>query len=146
MESSYLEWELGECRLTDDPGRLDFEAVYAMLRATYWAADRSRETMREAIRFSVCLNLWRGGRQIGFCRAVTDHATFAWLADVVVDPEWRGRGLGKWMVERLLEHPAVKTRTQVLATRDAHSLYERYGFVRTEFLRRGPSWMPQKEV
>jgi GNAT superfamily N-acetyltransferase len=140
--SGVVEWRFEEFTLTDDPARIDFEAVYALLQATYWAAGRSREIMREAIRHSTCLVLRREEKLIGFARIVSDRATFAWICDVVVDPEWRGRGLGKWMVERTLEHPAARTRTQALATRDAHTLYERHGFVRTEFLRRGPPVSP----
>jgi GNAT superfamily N-acetyltransferase len=137
-----VEWRFGEFTLTDDPAKIDFEAVYCLLQATYWAGGRSRETTLEAMRHSACLGLCHGGKLIGFARIVSDRATFAWICDVVVDPAWRGRGLGKWMVERTLEHPAARTRTQALATRDAHTLYERHGFLRTEFLRRGPPTSP----
>ena len=121
---------------SDDKSDLDLDAVCTLLHATYWAANRPREVIEKSIAHSVCLGLLHGGRQVGFMRAVTDHATFAWLCDVVIAPEHRGRGLGKWMVECALAHPELQSGTQVLRTRDAHTLYERFGFERTEYLRR----------
>ena len=132
-------WRHDEYELTDDRRRLDVAAVVALLAQTYWAADRPPRLTRRAIRHSLCLSLFRGPTQVGFCRAVTDYATFTWLCDVVVDPAHRGKGLGKWMVECLLHHPRLQTRSQVLATQDAHSLYERYGFRRAEYLKRRPA-------
>jgi GNAT superfamily N-acetyltransferase len=131
--------------LTDDPKRLDLAAVCALLRATYWAADRSAEVIAKAVANSVCLNVWQEDKQVGFARAVTDHSTFTWICDVVVSPDHRGRGLGKWLVESLLAHPELQTITHVLRTADAHSLYERYGFERTEYLRRSKDdWQKKK--
>ncbi len=131
-----MDWINGDYRLTDDPSRLDLEAIHQLLTSTYWAADRSRHVMAEAMKHSVCLGLFHGGRQIGFARAVTDHTTFAWICDVIIHPGHRRKGLGKWMVKCLIDHPQLQTRSQVLATRDAHGLYERYGFQRTEYLKR----------
>jgi GNAT superfamily N-acetyltransferase len=74
----------------------------------------------------------------GFARVVTDKVNFSWIADVFVDPGYRGQGLGRWMIERILEHPDVVNTRQSLATRDAHSFYEKLGFVRREVLRRYP--------
>lgn len=122
--------------LSDDPARLDVDVVCALLQATYWAGDRPKELIRKAIQNSVCLGLFDKDQQIGFARAVTDHATFTWICDVIVAEEYRSQGLGKWMVETLLGHPELQTITQVLRTRDAHTLYERFGFERTEYLRR----------
>jgi GNAT superfamily N-acetyltransferase len=131
-----MEWNRGEYVLTDDPTRFDLEKICTLLQATYWAGTRSRTVITTAIQHSVCIGmLWRT-EQIGFARAVTDRATFAWIADVIVAPEHRGSGLGKWMVGVLLEHPAVQTITQLLRTRDAHSLYEHFGFERAECMRR----------
>jgi GNAT superfamily N-acetyltransferase len=92
--------------------------------------------IENSIHNSVCFGLFRDGKQIGFARAVTDHATFTWICDVVIAPEHRGRGLGKWMVECVLAHPKLQTTTHVLRTKDAHGLYEQFGFKRTEYLRR----------
>ncbi len=131
-----MDWAHGEYELSDNKRRLDFEAVYRLLSQTYWAVGRSRSTMDSAIEHSVCIGLYHRGTQVGFARAVTDHATFTWICDVVIHPEHRGNGLGKWMVERLIEHPLLQTRSQVLATRDAHGLYERFGFTPAEYLKR----------
>ena len=131
--------------LSDEKDRLQLDAIRALLDTTYWAADRSRELTEKSIQHSFCLGLFHAGKQVGFARAVTDYATFAYLCDVIVAPEHRGRGLGKWMVEVLIAHPDVQTTTQCLRTRDAHSLYERHGFERTEYLRRSKSdWSKQR--
>ena len=76
--------------------------------------------------------------QIGFARLVTDSATFAWLCDVIVDPGHRGKGLGKWLVECATSHPDIATTTKLLRTRDAHGLYEKYGFAKIECMMRQP--------
>src|SRR6266404_9337558 len=133
-----MDWTNGDYRLTDEQARLDLNAICELLAQTYWAAGRPRSTMERAIQHSVCLGLFHGDRQIGFARAVTDHATFTWLCDVIIHPDHRGKGLGKWLVQCLIEHPLLQTRSQVLATNDAHGLYERFGFKRAEYLRRGP--------
>jgi GNAT superfamily N-acetyltransferase len=126
----------GSYQLTDDKRRFDLRAIHRLLSDTYWAADRPRATMKAAIDHSVCVGLFREGEQIGFARAVTDHATFTWICDVIIHPDHRGKGLGKWLVECLVTHPKLQTRSQVLATRDAHGLYERFGFTRTEYMKR----------
>ena len=133
-----MDWTNGIFRLTDDKTCLDLEAICELLAQTSWAAGRPRRTMEQAIQHSVCLGLFLGDRQIGFARAVTDQATFAWICDVIIHPDHRGKGLGQWMVKCLLDHPQLQTRSQVLATNDAHGLYERFGFKRTEYMRRGP--------
>lgn len=131
-----MNWTRDEYLLTDDKSQLDIAAVCRLLGATYWAADRPESFMRKSIETSVCLGLFKDGKQVGFCRAVTDYSTFTWICDVIVDPALRGSGLGKWMVQRLVEHPELQTRTQLLATKDAHTLYERFGFERFEALRK----------
>jgi GNAT superfamily N-acetyltransferase len=132
-----MNWQRDEYLLTDDKSWLDLDVVCTLLQTTYWAANRPRELIEKSIQHSICFGLFCDNQQVGFTRAVTDYATFAWICDVIVVPEHRGRGLGKWMVECVLAHPDLKTATLVLRTRDAHSLYERFGFERTEFLRKG---------
>jgi GNAT superfamily N-acetyltransferase len=96
---------------------------------SYWAAGRPLGVVRRAVESSLCFGLYAGGQQVGFARVVTDRATFAWLYDVFVLEGYRGRGLGKWLVECVVAHPALQgLRRLLLATRDAHGLYERYGF------------------
>ncbi len=122
--------------LSDAKARLDLEAICALLRDTYWAADRPRETIAKSIEHSVCFGLFHDGRQVGFGRAVTDQATYSYLCDVVIAPEHRGNGLGQWLVESMLAHPELQT-TVYLRTRDAHGLYRPFGFMDSTCLRRG---------
>jgi GNAT superfamily N-acetyltransferase len=132
-----MEWRHRNYTLTDDKKRLDLNTTCALLHASYWAADRSRELIEKSIQHSICFALLHDGKQVGFARAVTDRSTFAWICDVIIAPEHRGRGLGKWMMECIIAHPDFKNATQLLRTRDAHTLYERFGFKRAECLRRG---------
>ena len=136
------EWQNGDYLLTDDPRRLDLDAVCALLHSTYWANDRPRDVIEKCIRHSVCLSLLHEGRQVGFIRGVTDHATFTWVCDVIVHPDHRGRGLGKWIVQCFLEHPDLQTISHHLCTKDAHALYESFGFKRIEAMRRSDRLMP----
>jgi GNAT superfamily N-acetyltransferase len=133
-----MNWHWNHYELTDDRSRMDFETVFNLLAQTYWASDRPRDLQRTAFEHSICFSLFQEGRQIGFARAISDHATFAWIADVIIHPDHRAAGLGKWMMSCILEHPGLATRSQWLATKDAHTLYERFGFIRFEALRRGP--------
>ncbi|HEX7654764.1 MAG TPA: GNAT family N-acetyltransferase [Verrucomicrobiae bacterium] len=133
-----MEWHHGEFRLTDSAAEVDFAAVSALLENTYWARGRAPETARTAFAHSTCFSLFHMDRQMGFCRVVSDFALFSWLADVIIAPEYRGRGLGKWMIRCAMTHPCMQTRTKLLATLDAHGLYEQLGFKRFESLRIGP--------
>ena len=125
-----MEWHKGEFTISDARARLDIAFVHEFLsNESYWARGRRVETVRRAIENSLPFGLYRGERQIGFARAVTDYATFAWLADVFVLEEFRGHGLGVWLVETALAHPSLQNlRRWILATRDAHALYRRFGF------------------
>lgn len=116
--------------LSDEPERLDRELIWEYLRTSYWSPNVPRDVVERSLSGSLCLGLYDpAGAQVGFARAVTDAATFAWIADVFVLDEHRGRGLGVWLVESMLAHPDFDgLRSVMLATRDAHSLYERFGF------------------
>jgi GNAT superfamily N-acetyltransferase len=109
---------------------LDVDAIHTYLaEQSYWARGRSKEIIARSIENSVPFGLYLDGAQVGFARVVTDAATFAWIADVYVLESERGQGLGKALVETVLEHPAVRGLPRVmLATADAHGLYEGYGF------------------
>lgn len=111
-----------------DPRRLQVEIIHDYLaNRSYWAKGRSRETVEKSIAHSLCFGLYDGGQQVGFARVVTDQATFGWLCDVFVIESHRGRGLGKWLVETVFEHPIIRNlRRMLLATRDAHDLYRAY--------------------
>ncbi len=116
--------------ISDDRARLDVWAVWRFLSKSYWSPGVPREVVERAIAGSICFGLYApGGSQAGFGRAVTDGITFAWIADIFVLERHRGRGLGVWLVESMLEHPGLRdVRTILLATADAHDLYERFGF------------------
>jgi GNAT superfamily N-acetyltransferase len=131
-----MEWRNGTYLLTDDLKLLDEDAVIGLLNNSYWASGRAEETFRKSFRNSLILSLLDGDRQVAFARVVTDYATFGWIMDVIVDPKYRGTGLGKWMMQCLIEHPLLSGINLGLATRDAHGLYEKYGFKREETMRR----------
>jgi GNAT superfamily N-acetyltransferase len=120
----------GDYEISDDPARLDLEVVERLLHGTYWAERRPREVIEKSIARSLCLGVYRRGAQVGFARVVTDGATFAWICDVVIAEAHRGGGLGKQLVAAIVAHPEIAEVRQLLATRDAHSLYEPFGFER----------------
>jgi len=126
--------------LTDDKARLDLDRIRRWLADSYWAANRTAEMITKSIAHSSTYGVYApSGEQVALTRATTDYATFAWLGDVVVDPEWRGLGIGKWLVGEVV----ADLRTQgvprfVLATRDAHTVYETVGF---EAVRYPSFWM-----
>ncbi len=123
-----MEWTKDEFVLTDDSRRLDLERTFTLLQGTYWGVRRPREVVTRMIEHSLCLVLLRGDIQVGFGRAVTDYTVFSWIADIVIEPQCRSGGLGKWMMECIVAHPAIRHTQMVLQTRDAHALYEKYGF------------------
>ena len=115
--------------LSTDPARLDLDVIHGFLVGSYWAAGVPKEVVARALRHSLCFGVYEGGRQVAFARVITDHATFAYLADVFVVPACRGRGLSKWMMSCVREHPDLQgLRRWMLATRDAHGLYRQFGF------------------
>jgi ribosomal protein S18 acetylase RimI-like enzyme len=120
----------GGFELDDDPGRVDLEAVYDFLaRVSYWARGRPRETVERLIREADrVVGLYVDGRQIGFARAFTDGVAAAYLADVYVLPEFRGRGLGEELVREMIERGPYAEVKWLLHTTDAHALYRKLGF------------------
>ena len=125
-----MEWQNDEFEISTDRSRLQFDVIQKFLvDDSYWAQTRTPEQTRTAIDNSICFGLYHGRRQIGFARVVTDQATFAYLGDVFVLNEYRGRGLSKWLMKTIIAHPDLQgLRRWTLATRDAHGLYEQYGF------------------
>ena len=121
---------LSEYTISTDRSRLDLEAIHRWLaNDAYWALGRDRAVNDRAWANSMPFAAYRDGELAGFARVVTDHTTFAWLADVFVVPGHRGRGVGKLLVSSILEHPELRPMKRwLLATADAHELYRRYGF------------------
>ena len=113
------------------PGRLDLDVIHGFLRTAYWSVGVPREVIERSIANSIPFGLYDAhGRQAGFARVISDRAVFAYLGDVFVVPEHRGRGLGVWLVECVLAHPELQgLRRWHLATADAHELYRRFGFI-----------------
>lgn len=123
------EWRRDEYSISTDPSRLDRPAIREFLAASYWSPEIPQDVVDRAIEGSLSFGLYEGKKQIGFARAVTDRATFAYVADVYVLEEYRGRGLARWLMETVLAHPDLQgLRRWMLITRDAHALYRRVGF------------------
>ena len=117
--------------VSTDKKRLEPKVIVDYLERSYWAQGRSREVIEKSLQHSECFGLYdeeRGGKQIGFARAITDYATYAYLADVFVLGAYQGRGLGKWLVKTVLSHPDLTTCRWELGTKDAHALYAQFGF------------------
>ena len=116
--------------ISTDQQKLDLPLIQEFLSTeSYWAKGRPMETVRRSISNSLAFGVYHGRQQVGFARVVTDYATFAWLADVFILPQWRGNGLSKWLLETILSHSQLQGfRRWILATKDAHELYRRFGF------------------
>lgn len=129
MNDRLIEERRGALVLSTDRARVDYDAVLEMLHGSHWGGAVTLDVLRRAVDNSVCVGVYENGRQLAFARAVTDLATYAYLTDVIVAAEARGRGIGSWMVDALLRHPDLQgLRRVALLTRDARALYERFGF------------------
>jgi GNAT superfamily N-acetyltransferase len=123
-------WEKDNFLISIDKYKLDLPYIHKFLTASYWAENIPIGTVRKSIEGSICFGVYHENRQIGFARVVSDLATFAYLADVFIDEEYRGLGLSKRLMQIILSHPDLQgLRRFLLATRDAHGLYAQFGFV-----------------
>ena len=124
----------GEYRISTDKSELDVSVIHEYLsERSYWAGGRTRETVVRSIDNSLCFGLYRGAELIGLTRVITDYATYGYLCDVFVLEEYRGNGLGVWLIECVLKHPGLQGLRKIsLATRDAQELYRRFGFREVE--------------
>jgi GNAT superfamily N-acetyltransferase len=124
-----IEFARDDMVISTDKARLDINLIHDYLsNSSYWARGRPLPLVQSSIEHSLCYGVYEGSRQVGFARVVTDYSTFAWLSDVFVIESHRGRGIGKWLVECIVSNPELMAlRFFVLATRDAHELYRRYG-------------------
>jgi GNAT superfamily N-acetyltransferase len=124
-----LELHHDQFTISTDPSRLDLDAIVDMLSGAYWAIGRPRERTERAIRNSLVFGVYDGDRQVGVARVVTDYSIFAYLCDVFIHEDYRAHGLGKWLIQSIMEHPDLADmRRWVLVTSDAHGLYRHYGF------------------
>lgn len=142
MPPSHHRWHRDGFTIDTDPARIDLDVVHGFLTASYWAEGIPRDVVSRSIDGALNFGIYRedggpaggkggrpGGEQVGFARVVTDRATFAWVGDVFVLEPHRGRGLSKWLMECVTAHPDLQgLRRWMLATRDAHALYVRFGF------------------
>ncbi len=125
----FQSYEKNGVTVTTDPSKLDVAAIHVYLSRAYWSEGIPRKIVERAIANSLCFGLFSGTKQIGLARVVTDRATYAYLCDVYVLEEFRGKGLGVWLMECVMKHPDLqRLRRFSLATRDAHGLYRKFGF------------------
>ena len=124
-----MNWVRDTFTVTCDPAKLDLAVIAEFLASTYWAKGIPAATVEKSLENSLCFAVLDGERQIGFARVISDRATIAYLGDVFILPEYRGKGLAKWLMECVVSHPDLQgLRRWFLGTRDAHGLYERFGF------------------
>ena len=130
-------WEWGEYTISTEKSRLDVDVIHGFLTNSYWAAGIPRAVVERSIEHSLPFGVYHGTRQVGFARVITDYTTFAYIGDVFVIEEYRGRSLSKWLMEVVVKHPDLQgLRRWLLLTRDAHGLYKKVGFT--------PSRMPER--
>lgn len=129
MNDEVIEFGRAGYVVTTNRVRIPLDQALGLLRSAYWAANLTGETLARAMENSLCFGLLRADRLIGIARVVTDRATYAYLTDVVLAPELRGQGLGRWLMQCVLEHPDLQDlRRFTLLTGDAAALYEEFGF------------------
>ena len=124
-----LEAARGMYQISTNTSRLDISVIHRFLSEAYWSPGIDRETVERSIEHSLPFGIYLDTEQVGFARVISDRATFAYIADVFIVPTHRGQGLGKWLVDVILGHPELQgLRLWMLRTRDAHGLYEQFGF------------------
>ena len=123
-----MEWQKEQYTISTDKTKLDVGMIHHFLYTTaHWAAGRPMSIVRKSIENSLCFGLYAGAEQIGFARLVTDGATVGWICDMFILPAHRGTGLGRWLVECMMDHPEIRDLRRILLnTRDAHDLYMKY--------------------
>jgi len=128
-----LEVQRENFTISTDPARLDMDAIVEMLARAYWAIGRPPEKTERAFRNSLVFGVYDGDRQIGMARVITDASIFAYLCDVFIQEDYRSKGLGKWLIRTIMEHPDLADiRRWLLVTSDAHGLYRQFGFTQIE--------------
>jgi GNAT superfamily N-acetyltransferase len=119
--------------ISTEKEKLNTDFIHSYLSRSYWAEDIPKDVLIKGINNSLCFGVYNSDEQVGFARVISDHSTFAYLADVFIIEEERGKGLSKWLMECILKHEQLQElRNFCLLTRDAHTLYERFGFKNLE--------------
>lgn len=128
-----IESQKDNLTLSTDPNRLDIDEICRFLALAYWADTRSRKTIEHSLKNSLVFAAYDGERQVSLARVVTDFATFAWVCDVFVHPDYRGRGISKWMMHEIFSHPELQgLRCWILASSTARGLYSQFGFLQLQ--------------
>ncbi len=123
------EWTRDSFTVSTDKKRLDIELIHAYLEQSYWADGREQAVVKKSIEKSVCFGVYKGPALIGFARVVTDFSTMAYLADVFIIEQFRGVGLGKFLMYCIMRYPEFEDiKRWLLLTQDAHGLYLQFGF------------------
>jgi N-acetylglutamate synthase-like GNAT family acetyltransferase len=121
-------WEKGDFTISSERIHVDIDNLHDMLSLSYWAKDRSREDVEKSIDHSLCFSLLKDKELVGFARVLTDTMAYAIILDMIIRKEFRGQGLGKWLVKCICDHPEVAPLRQVLWTGDADDFYRKGGF------------------
>jgi GNAT superfamily N-acetyltransferase len=115
--------------ISTDKSKLDPEVIHGFLTRSYWSKEIPIDTVKKSLEHSLCFGIYHRGSQVGFARVITDYTTFAYLADVFILEQYRGKGLSKWLMRSIIQHPDLQgLRRWMLLTRDAHGLYAQFGF------------------
>ncbi len=117
-----------EYYVSTDKSKLDIEAIKLLLKQSYWANERTEETVAKSVENSICYGVYKNDELVGFGRVVTDYSTVYWICDIIIDVKHRGNGLGKKLMENIMSAKELSGMLGILATKDAHGLYEHYGF------------------
>ena len=139
----HQQWFRNDFEISTDRARIDVAAVHGFLTSSYWATGIPLELVQRSLEHSLCFGIYKAQEQVGFARVITDFVTFAYLADVFVLPGYRSRGLSKWLMQCIMDHPDLQgLRRWSLITRDAHGLYRQFGF---QQLKAPDRWMERHD-
>ncbi|MBM7614865.1 GNAT family N-acetyltransferase [Alkaliphilus hydrothermalis] len=119
-----------DCYVSSDKSKLDIDKIMSLMKQSYWAMDRSEETLKKSIENSICYGMYHDNNLVGFGRVVTDYSTVYWICDVIIDVNCQGNGLGKQLMQSIMSTQELDGLLGILATKDAHGLYEQYGFIK----------------
>ena len=119
--------------ISTDQNKLDIPMIYSFLTSSYWAKNIPRDILEKSVRNSLCFGIYDGSLQVGFARVISDYATYAYICDVFILDDYRGKGLSKWLMQCIMQHPELQgLRRWSLVTRDAHELYRKFGFTQLQ--------------